>query len=235
VCVAFGRDLSREMVAHFDLTNDAGLKNFDKHLVDHSYVHGFVISGEDFAVHSALASAPDAGKFVHVARWYKHIGSFTTEEKTTIATSAPAVATPATVVTPAAPAKTDDDVDLFGDDEDDEEHEQEIMRRAKELEDRRKAAGKERPQAKSAVCLDVKPWDDTIDLLALEKKIRETVKFEGLEWKASKLTPVAFGINKLQISCHVIDDLVSLDDVQEKIQEFEDEVQSTDIDSFTKL
>jgi elongation factor 1-beta len=49
------------------------------------------------------------------------------------------------------------------------------------------------------------------------------------------LQAVGYGIKKLVISCHVVDDLVSVDDLQEKIQEFEDFVQSTDIDSFTKL
>jgi elongation factor 1-beta len=51
----------------------------------------------------------------------------------------------------------------------------------------------------------------------------------------AKLVPIGYGIKKLQISCHVEDEKVSVDDVQEKIQEFEDLVQSTDIVSFTKL
>jgi translation elongation factor EF-1beta len=74
---------------------------------------------------------------------------------------------------------------------------------------------------------------------------------EGLEWKAcknsfafvpfiyililAKLVAIGYGISKLQISCHVEDDKVSVDDIQEKIGSFEDLVQSTDISSFTKL
>jgi translation elongation factor EF-1beta len=47
---------------------------------------------------------------------------------------------------------------------------------------------------------------------------------------------IGYGIKKLQISCHVVDDLVSVDDVQEKITEgLADFVQSVDIVSFTKL
>jgi EF-1 guanine nucleotide exchange domain len=40
---------------------------------------------------------------------------------------------------------------------------------------------------------------------------------------------VGFGIKKLQITLVVEDDKVSLEELQEKIEEFEDYVQSTDI------
>ena len=68
----------------------------------------------------------------------------------------------------------------------------------------------------------------------MEKSVREIV-MEGLEWKASKFVEIGYGIKKLQISCHVVDELVSVDDIQEKIAEYEDLVQSTDIVTFTKL
>jgi len=40
----------------------------------------------------------------------------------------------------------------------------------------------------------------------------------------AKLVPLAYGIHKLHISCVVEDDKVSVDLLQEKIQEFEDYV-----------
>ena len=40
---------------------------------------------------------------------------------------------------------------------------------------------------------------------------------------------------KLSILCTVVDDLVSVDDLVEKIQEFEDYVQSVDIAAFNKV
>lgn len=46
--------------------------------------------------------------------------------------------------------------------------------------------------------------------------------------------PVAFGMNKLQVGCVVEDDKVSMDELFEKIEEWE-EVQSTDTVSFQKL
>ncbi len=38
----------------------------------------------------------------------------------------------------------------------------------------------------------------------------------------AKLVPLAYGIRKLQISCVVEDDKVSVDELQEKIEGFED-------------
>lgn len=68
----------------------------------------------------------------------------------------------------------------------------------------------------------------------MEQKIRD-IKIEGLEWKAGELKEVAFGIKKLAIMAHIVDDLVRTDDVEDRIKEFEDDVQSVDIAAFTKL
>ena len=109
------------------------------------------------------------------------------------------------------------------------------MKRAAELEERKKAAGKVKPIAKSLLLLDVKPWDDETDLKAMEAGVR-AIGMDGLEWKASELKPVGYGIQKLRISCQIVDDLVSVDDLQERIQdELADFVQSTDVHSFSKL
>lgn len=42
---------------------------------------------------------------------------------------------------------------------------------------------------------------------------------EGLDWgQASKKVPIAYGLNKLQMGCTIVDDLVSTDDIIEKIE-----------------
>jgi elongation factor 1-beta len=76
---------------------------------------------------------------------------------------------------------------------------------------------------------------------ALEESVRSIEK-DGLVWGSSTLIPVGtiylkieelmitgFGIKKLQITLVVEDDKVSLEELQEEIEEFEDYVQSTDI------
>ena len=62
----------------------------------------------------------------------------------------------------------------------------------------------------------------------LEEAVRG-IEQEGLVWGASKLVAIGYGIKKLQITLVVEDELVSLDELQEKIQEFDDYVQSTDV------
>ena len=78
--------------------------------------------------------------------------------------------------------------------------------------------------------------DDETDMKALEESVRGIQK-DGLVWGASKLVAVGFGIKKLQINLVVEDEKVSLDELQEEIQEFEDYVQSSDVvcHPFTRL
>lgn len=80
----------------------------------------------------------------------------------------------------------------------------------------------------SVVTLEVKPWDDETDMKKLEESVR-SIEQPGLVWGASKLVAVGFGIKMLQITLVVEDDLVSIDELQEKIAEFEDYVQSSDV------
>jgi elongation factor 1-beta len=68
----------------------------------------------------------------------------------------------------------------------------------------------------------------------MEAAVRAIEK-DGLLWGASKLVPVGFGIKKLQINLVVEDEKVSLDELQEQIQEIEDYVQSSDIVAMQKL
>ena len=70
--------------------------------------------------------------------------------------------------------------------------------------------------------------DDETDMKELEAQMR-TIEMDGLVWGASKLVPVGFGIKKLQVNLVVEDEKVSIDDLQAKIEEDEDHVQSTDI------
>uniref|UniRef100_A0AC34QA08 Uncharacterized protein n=1 Tax=Panagrolaimus sp. JU765 TaxID=591449 RepID=A0AC34QA08_9BILA len=127
----------------------------------------------------------------------------------------------------------DDDFDLFGsEDEDDEEKKRITEERLKAYAE--KKAKKPGPIAKSTIIYDIKPWDDTINIEDIEKAVRG-IEMDGLVWGASKKMPVAFGINKLQISCVIEDDKVSSDSLEEAITGFEDLVQSVDIVAFNKV
>merc|ERR1712243_532222 len=149
-------------------------------------------------------------------------------------TSAPSAASKP-VPAPAA-ADDDDDVDLFGSDSEDEEA---AAEKARITEERSKAyhekkAKKPQVIAKTSVLLDVKPWDDETDMDKMLESVK-SIEMDGLTWGASKLIPIGYGIKKLQGMCTVVDDLVSVDELSEKIEEFEDYVQSCDVNAMNKI
>lgn len=142
---------------------------------------------------------------------------------------------PAAKAAPAPAAEEDDDdVDLFGSDDEEVDEEAEKVKAQRIAEYNKKKAAKPKPAAKSIVTLDIKPWDDETNLDELLANVK-SIEMEGLVWGASTWVPVGFGIKKLQINLVVEDDKVSLDELQAKIEEDEDHVQSTDVAAMQKL
>lgn len=171
----------------------------------------------DVAAYKAFQKA-----FPDFARWFNHIASYTEEFELLPAGKAPA-----------AEEDDDEDVDLFGsDDEVDEEAEKLKQQRLADY--AAKKAAKPKPTAKSIVTLDVKPWDDETDLEELLANVKK-IEMDGLVWGAHQWIPVGFGIKKLQINLVVEDAKVSLDELQQQIEEDEDHVQSTDVAAMQKL
>ncbi len=125
-------------------------------------------SQADVAVFKAIKSAPDADKYPHAARWFKHIASFEDEFATlsgdaskpyTAYGPGEAEATETPAEAPAAEEGGDDDeVDLFGSDDEEEDAEAVRVREERLAAYREKKAAKPKPAAKSVVTLDVKPW-----------------------------------------------------------------------------
>lgn len=128
----------------------------------------------------------------------------------------------------------DDDVDLFGSEDEEENAEAARIREERVAAYAAKKSKKPALIAKSSVLLDVKPWDDETDMKKMEECVR-TIHWDGLLWGAAKLVPVGYGINKLQIMCVIEDEKISTDELTEKIEEFEDYVQSVDIAAFNKI
>ncbi|KJR84770.1 elongation factor 1-beta [Sporothrix schenckii 1099-18] len=238
-----------------DLLTDAGLAVLNSYLTTRSYIVDHNATQADVVVFKALKSAPAADKYPNAARWYKHIATYEDEFATLSGDASkpytaygPEVAE--VTINPAkAPAaeEDDDDVDLFGSDDEEEDAEAARIREERLAEYRKKKEGKVKPAAKSVVTLDVKPWgesllyvftieylNDETDMKALEESVR-SIDQDGLVWGLSKLVAVGFGIKKLQITLVVEDEKVSLDDLQDKIAEFEDYVQSSDVVAMQKL
>jgi len=93
---------------------------------------------------------------------------------------------------------------------------------------------KTKPVAKTIATLNIRPYDDETDMKVLEATVRG-IKKDGLVWGATKLVPMAFGLQMLEIYVVVEDAKISLADLEEEIQEFEDVVGSTDIPVMQKL
>merc|ERR1711902_379830 len=136
---------------------------------------------------------------------------------------------------PAAAADDDDDdVDLFGSDEEEDDEEKKRITEERLAAYHAKKAKKPKVIAKTNVLFDVKPWDDETDMEAM-KKACVSIEMDGLLWGASKLVPVGYGINKLQLMCVVEDEKVSIEELSEKMTEFEDFVQSVDVAAMNKI
>nr|XP_055117533.1 elongation factor 1-delta-like [Symphalangus syndactylus] len=117
---------------------------------------------------------------------------------------------------PATPAEDheDNNVDLFGSDGE-EDKEAALL-------------------VKTSILLDVKPWDDETDMAQLEVCVR-SIQLDRLVWGASKVVPMGYGIQKLQIQCVVEDDKLGTDLLEEEITKFEEHVQTVDITVFNKI
>ncbi|KAI3543455.1 EF-1 guanine nucleotide exchange domain-containing protein [Colletotrichum abscissum] len=225
-----------------DLLTDAGAAMLNSWLTTRSYIVGSTPSQADVATFKALQSAPDAEKYPHAARWYKHIASYESDFATLPgdASKSYSVYGPEATELPVNPAKApaaeedEDDVDLFGSDDEEEDAEAARIREERLAEYKKKKDNKPKLAAKSVVTMDVKPWDDETDMAALEAGVR-AIEHDGLVWGASKLVPVGFGIKKLQINLVVEDEKISLSDLEEEIAELEDYVQSVDIAAMQKL
>ncbi|KAJ7827894.1 hypothetical protein B0H14DRAFT_2516787 [Mycena olivaceomarginata] len=205
----------------------ANLTKLEQHLASRSYVEGYTASQADVEVFKAISSAPSAESNPHVARWYTHIKSYTSEFASLAGSS---TAGEAFLGASSAPAPDDDEVDLFGsDDEDDAEAERLKAERVAEY--TKKKAGKPKTVAKSIVILDVKPWDDETDMNKLLEAVK-SIKQDGLVWGGHQFLPIGyeyFHFMRSNTSLATEDELVSVAELEEKITEFEDYVQSTDV------
>ncbi|KAK1443212.1 EF-hand and coiled-coil domain-containing protein [Babesia gibsoni] len=181
-----------------------GLCQLNEFLSFHSFVAGDKApSTDDVAVYKKLAKAPNDEQFVHVARWYRHVASWVQSP-------------PATLAKGAFPVEDDkaDDIDLFGDDD---EEEDDAMK--KKMEAMKAGKAKKREAAKSSLVIHIEPASVETDLDEVLKLVK-ALKIEGVTWgEASAKIPLAYGIQKLQVSCTILDDIVNTNEITELIEE----------------
>merc|ERR1712210_87823 len=195
----------------FDLSSATGVESFNSFLLDNAFAAGWVPSQADVALFKALSAAPDA-KFENVLRWWNNINSYSSEFASLPAGAAAAA------------------------EEEDEEAERIKAERIAAYNARKSAKEEKKGKviAKSNIILDIKPWDDETPLEKMEESVR-SITMDGLLWGTAKFIAVGYGIKKLQITCVIEDDKISMDDLEEQIVGFEDYVQSMDIVAFNKI
>jgi elongation factor 1-beta len=224
------------MAAQFGSNPD--LKKLDAFLLTRSYIDGWTVSGEDVSVYRKISKP--SSNLVNLVRWWNHINSF---ESAFNGIESSLKSTPASAQPAAANDDDDDDDDddfFASSDEDDEEAQAaaEALKAKRIAEYNARKAAKEDKKgktiAKSSVTFDVKPWDDETNLDDLAVEIKK-IEMDGLLWGQAQKKPLAYGIFKLVINCVIEDDKVSSDDLVEKIEAFEDFVQSVDIAAFQKI
>ena len=135
-----------------------------------------------------------------------------------------------------------EDMDLFAEETPEEKAAAEKLAAEKEAKAKEEAEKKKKKKkvkiAKSMVTFFVKMYEPTDEALnKLHSEIVAKIEQDGLQWnKEHQLIPIGFGLKKLKMGMIIEDEKVGVDDVLERIQdEWEDDVQSTDIDTFDKL
>ncbi|CCK68983.1 translation elongation factor 1 subunit beta KNAG_0B05500 [Huiozyma naganishii CBS 8797] len=207
-------------MSYTDFSKLETLSALNKVLANQSYVEGTEASQADVTAYNSFKKA-----YPNFTRWANHIAAKADEF----------ASFPAASGADAAAEDDDEDVDLFGSDDEEADAEAERVKAERIAQYNAKKASKPpKPAAKSIVTMDVKPWDDETDMDQLTANVT-AIEMDGLNWGAHKLIPIGFGIKKLQINCVVEDDKVSLDELQQQIEEDEDHVQSTDIAAMQKL
>ena len=230
----------------------SGLTEAEATFQKNFYLGGAHPNGQDVAFWRALNSNNVqicSSTYPRTSTWYNLLGLFHNDvleawSETCKSSSAGACSKAAnackskeTASKPVAAAADDDDDDLFGDNDDDEAAEK-AAAALKAKNDAKKAGGKKEKEpviAKSLVLIDVKVYEIETDLNALAAKILAEVSMDGLVWKTEyRIEEVAFGIKKLVMGMTIEDEKVSVDDIQEQLQEWE-EIQNVDIAAFNKI
>lgn len=231
-------------MSKYIITDDSHLATLEAHLAENLYIGGHSPSAEDALVFEQFAQAgtePNQEKNLNLWSWYLLIVLFTegvrSSWKSIVAAPAQgkkeAPKKEAKKEEPKVEAVKDECDDLFGDDDEDEVAKLNELKKKKDA--NKAAAVKTGPIQKSIIIVDIKVWETEQDLDALAARVLNVEK-DGLTWKTEyKLADVAFGVKKLVMGMVIEDEKVSIDDIIEELQGWEDDIQSVDIVTFNKI
>ncbi|EGG20287.1 elongation factor 1b-related protein [Cavenderia fasciculata] len=201
----------------FNLSTEKGFEDFNSLLLNQTFIVGYEPTNVDVKVFKLIVDNKlDAKRFTNVTRWFDTIAAYCTDEDF-ILEQINHRNLDFTV-----DSENDDDFDLFDASEDMSSlpNKERVVPVAKKVK-----------ETKSEVVMEVKTWDDTISMKDVEDAVR-SVSMDGLKWGHSKLVPTAFKMHSLSIQCIVDDHLVSVQDLEDTLNDIEELIQSVDIISF---
>lgn len=210
------------MASNTNLLNVQGVKDYDKlnnFFGDHSYYQNNMLSAMDLKIYNQITNVVCKEKYPHLYRWYKHISRIPDHvfDELNKANEKENKGKANQQKAAAAEEDDEDDIDLFG--ETNEEDKKLLDNKKKEQEEKKKKEAKEREKNRSILIIEIKPKTISTDINKIEKLIRQKIVDPNIKWgEEVKTLPVAFGLQKLQMSCIIYDDLVNTNELIENIE-----------------
>ena len=156
------------------LLSMASVKEINGRLNNQPFLCGYTPSKEDANAFNDLF-----GDNAAVIQWMARMASYYQKERDSLlhgdapkATAPAAAATSSAPKAQAAPAKAEEDIDLFGE----ETEEDKAALASKKAADAEKKKAKPAAVAKSSIVMDIKPWDDETNLKEFVEKLKAVQK-----------------------------------------------------------
>jgi translation elongation factor EF-1beta len=90
--------------------------------------------------------------------------------------------------------------------------------------------------AKTLVYLEISPANTEVDLQMVWNEIKSNFHIDGLTWgEKYKLESLGYGICNLEMTCTIVDSMVSIDDITDAIESLDEFVQSVRVLSMNKI
>lgn len=208
------------MAGNASLLNIQGVKDYDKlnnFFGDNSYYQNNMLSVMDLKIYKQITNVICKDKYPHLYRWYKHISRIPDHVFDELNKNNEKDNKGKTAAKKTEEEEVDDDIDLFGDTNEDDK--QLLDKKKKELEDKKKKEAKEKEKNRSILIIEIKPKTITTDINKIEKLIRQKIVDPHIKWgEEVKTLPIAFGLQKLQMSCIIYDDFVNTNELIENIE-----------------
>eukprot|EP00933_Yihiella_yeosuensis_P052666 TRINITY_DN50777_c0_g1_i1.p1 TRINITY_DN50777_c0_g1~~TRINITY_DN50777_c0_g1_i1.p1 ORF type:complete len:227 (+),score=26.74 TRINITY_DN50777_c0_g1_i1:33-713(+) len=204
-------------------------------LLTNSFIDGFVATKKDLTIFAAVPNTVDASKYPNVARWYYYVAAIPFHVRSSLPEDA---ATYFAQFESSSSSSSSGSSSSGSSSSGSESEESRLAREKKEAYDAKTKRNVEKEQSNLIIDVSFVEFDDA-SIADTEAKIRAiTLNVENpadLVWAVKFETiPLAFGVKKLRIANTIRNVAVSVDDLQDAIEDLEN-VSSTEVVAFQKI